>query len=300
MKKILSAVLVVIMIAGIMCSCGKENTREISVYFKDMQTNQIKEEKHIVEAKKNIGTEDLAKIAVNEIIAGPQSETNEAVIDGNAKMLSLVVNNGVVTVNMSSHFSEKKGAGRLLLIFSFVNTLCSIDGISGVVIQVEGKPIVKDSTGKEWGVLTMEDMSINAEDNTILKLYFPDKNGEKLVSENRTIDSQQALSLEKAIVSELLKGPESSKLFPAVAEGTKLLNIETKDGICYVNFSSEFKSKSSSGSIATTLSLYSVVNSLCELENVNSVQILVNGETGVEYGNLVLDRPEEPNYDFSE
>ena len=52
--------------------------------------------------------------------------------------------------------------------------------------------------------------------------------------------------------------------------------------------------------MATTLSLYSIVNSLCELENVNSVQILVNGETGVEYGNLVLDRPEEPNYGFSE
>lgn len=298
MKKVLSAILVVIMIAGFMTACSEENTREISVYFKDAQSNQLNEEKHTVKAGDNVGTEQLAKLAINEIIAGPQNEKNAAVIDSDANLLSLVVNNGVATVNMSSHFSENEGAGRLLVIFAFVNTLCSIEGIAGVVIQVEGKPIIKESTGEEWGVLTMDDMSTNTEDKKTLKLYFPDKNGESLLLENRTIDSQQALSLEKAIVSELLKGPESNKLSPAVAEGTKLLNIETKDGICYVNFSSEFKSKSSSGSTATTLSLYAVVNSLCELETVNSVKILVNGEAGVEYGNFVLDIPYEANYDY--
>ena len=62
-----------------------------------------------------------------------------------------------------------------------------------------------------------------------------------------------------------------------------------------MNFSSEFKTKSSSGSTTTMLSLYAVVNSLCELKNVESVQILVNGETGVEFGNFVLDIPYEAN-----
>lgn len=298
MKKILSAILVVIMVAGIMSACSEKNTKEISVYFKDSTTNRLNEEKHSVTADDKIGTAELAKLAVNEIIAGPQNESNAAVIDKDAKLLSLVINNGVATVNMSSHFSDNEGAGRLLVIFAFVNTLCSIEGIAGVVIQVDGKPIIKESTGEEWGVLTMEDMSTGTEDKKTLKLYFPDKNGEKLVLENRTIDSQQALSLEKAIVSELLKGPQSKKLSSAVAEGTKLLNIETKDGICYVNFSSEFMSKSSSGTLATQLSLYSIVNSLCELDNVNSVQILVNGEAGVEYGNDVLDIPYEANYDW--
>lgn len=297
MKKVLSLILVIIMIAGIMSACGK-NTEKISVYFKNTQTNELSEEKHSVEVDKSAGTKELAKLAVGELIKGPMNEKNTAIISPEAKLLSLVLNNGVATVNMSSHFSEKNGADQLLLIFAFVNTLCNIDEIKGVVIQVEGKPIVKESTGEEWGVLGMNDMALNTEDKTALELYFPDKDGEKLVVEYRTIDSQQALSLEKAIVSELIKGPVNGKLSPAVADGTKLLNIETKDGVCYVNFSSEFKSKSSSGSTATMLSLYAVVNSLCELKNVESVQILVNGETGVEFGNFVLDIPYEANLEL--
>ena len=43
------------------------------------------------------------------------------------------------------------------------------------------------------------------------------------------------------------------------------------------------------------MTLYAIVNSLCELENVKSVQILVNGENGVEFGNYVLDIPYEKN-----
>ncbi len=297
MKKFISILLIVMMLAGCLSACSK-NTRKISVYFKDTQSNNLKEEKHEIEINKNVNNTELAKLAVAELVKGPQEENNAGVISKDARLLSLVINNGVVTVNMSSHFSEKKGADELLLIFAFVNTLCSIEGIKGVVIQVEGKPIVKGSTGEEWGVLSMSDMALNTEDKTTVKIYFPDKNGENLVIENRKIDAQQALSLEKAIVSELLKGPEESSLSSAVADGTKLLGIETKDGVCYVNFSSEFKSKSSSGSAATMLSLYAVVNSLCELRNVESVQILVNGETGVEFGNFVLDIPYEANYDL--
>lgn len=297
MKKILSLLLIVVLSAGFMSACGK-NTEEISIYFKDIQSNKLNEEKHSVEADKNAKPGDLAKLAVNELIKGPHSEKNTGVISKDAKLLSLVINGGVATVNLSSHFAEKKDAEELILIFAIVNTLCVIDGIQGVVIQVEGKPITKSPTGEEWGVLGLSDIALNTEDQTVLKMYFPDKSGENLSLEYRTVDALQALSLEKTIVSELLKGPESDKLSPAIADGTKLLSIETKDTVCYVNFSNEFISKSSSGSTATMLSLYSVVNSLCELKNVESVQILVNGEAGVEFGNFVLDIPYEANRDL--
>ena len=296
MKKVISLFLAIIMITALFSACAK-NTETISIYFKDIQTNKLSEEKHRVKIDKANNTE-LAKIAIDELIKGPRNEQNASVIDNEARLLSLVINNGVATVNMSSHFSEKKGVDELLLIFAVVNTLCSIEGIKGVVIQVEGKPIVKENTGEEWGVLSMSDMALNTEDKTTIKIYFPDKNGESLKVENRTIDTQQTLSLEKAIVSELLKGSQDTNLSSAVADGTKLLSIETKDSVCYVNFSNEFKSKTSSGSTATMLSLYAVVNSLCELRNVESVQILVNGETGVEFGNFVLDIPYEANYEL--
>lgn len=294
MKKAISLLLTIVMITALLFGCDAKKT-QLSIYFRNAQSNELSEEKRSVKADEKAGAVELAKLAVAQLISGPQNEKNAPVIDSEAKLLSLVVNDAVATVNFSKHFSQKKGVDALILRFALINTLCNIDGIDGIVIQVEGKPIVSENTGKECGVLSISDIALNTEDNTTINLYFPDKNGEGLRLEKRTVNVQQTLSLEKTVVSELIKGPENKGLAPSVPEGTKLLNIETKDNVCYVNFSSEFRSKTSSGSAATTLTLYSVVNSLCALKNVSSVQILINGETGVEFGNFVLDIPYEAN-----
>lgn len=294
MKKAISLLLTIVMITALLFGCDAKKT-QLSIYFRNAQSNELSEEKRSVKADEKAGAVELAKLAVAQLISGPQNEKNAPVIDSEAKLLSLVVNDAVATVNFSKHFSQKKGVDALILRFALINTLCNIDGIDGIVIQVEGKPIVSENTGKEYGVLSISDIALNTEDNTTINLYFPDKNGEGLRLEKRTVNVQQTLSLEKTVVSELIKGPENKGLAPSVPEGTKLLNIETKDNVCYVNFSSEFRSKTSSGSAATTLILYSVVNSLCALKNVSSVQILINGETGVEFGNFVLDIPYEAN-----
>ena len=216
------------------------------------------------------------------------------------KLLKLSINDGVATVNMSSHFAQKDGTQALLLRLSLVNTLCEIKGIDGIVIQVDGKPIVSETTGKEIGVLSLGDIALNTVDANVMEkktltLYFPDKNGTGLKVEKRSVEIQNALSLEKTVVSELIKGPSRDNLAASIPAGTKLLGIETKDNVCFVNFSSEFVSKTNPGSLATTMTLYSIVNSLCALDNVSSVQILVNGENGVELGNFVLDIPYEEN-----
>ena len=299
MKKIISILVACSMLMILFGGCSSEKT-SVSIYFKDVQTNSLNKEERNVKISQKASAADIAKLAVAELIRGPRNEKNREVIDSEAKLLSLAVNHGVATVNISKHFSQKKGVEGLLLRLSMINTLCSIDGIDGIVIQVEGEPLVSESTGKEYGVLSMDDIALNAEDNTTVKLYFPDKNGEKLVLEERTVDAQNALSLEKTVVSELIKGPRSKKLSPSISGETKLLGIETKDKVCYVNFSSEFKTKTNSGSAATTMTLYSVVNSLCALDSVDSVQILINGENGVEFGNFVLDIPYEENANLVE
>ena len=294
MKKTLSLLLAITLLAATFTACSDKKTK-LKIYFKDTVSNELCEEVRSIETGKNPSAEELARIAIEEMIAGPQNEKNAPVISADAKLLSLTISEGVATVNMSKHFLDKKGVDALVLRFAFVNTLCNIKGIEGIVIQVEGSPLVSESTGKEFGVLSISDIALNTEDNVTISLYFPNDKYESLYLEKRSVDVQQTLSLEKAIVSELIKGPSDKDLVPSIPEGTKLLGIETKDGICYVNFSSEFCTKTSTGSYGTTFTLYSVVNSLCSLESVSSVQILVNGETGMEFGNFVLDIPYEFN-----
>ncbi len=294
MKKAILFLLILALVLPVVSACSS-NTKEISVYFKAAQTNEISAEKRKVD--KNLSLEDVAKFAVNEMIKGPSNEKNAPVISKNAKLLSLDIVGNIATVNFSSHYPVKKGAEELLLRLCLVNTLCSLEGIDAILIQVEGKPLL-DKDGKELPPLGMNDY-IDPETTLkeTLKLYFPSSDGTKLESETRAFEIQNTLSWEKAVVTELINGPKKSGLSPSIAAGTKLLGIETKDKVCYVNFSKEFINTSGS-SLETTLVLYSVVNSLCELENVESVQILIDGETGAEFGNFVLDIPYEANMDY--
>ena len=303
MKKRLCLLISFVLIIMAFASCTGKNTTEISLYFKDKAENKINKETRKIHSPDKGGAEDLAKATLNELIKGPENETNKAVFSKNTKLLSLAINEKVVTVDFSEHYSEAQNVDALLLRYSVISTLCDIDGIDGVVIKVEGKPIVSEATGKEFGVLSMSDIAINTDEpaqleKKIIYLYFPEKNGEKLITEMRSVEMQNVLSLEKTVISELLKGPENSDCTSAVPDGTKLISIETKDRVCFVNFSNEFVTKSSPSSLNTTLTLYAVVNSLCSLQNVDSVQILVDGENGVEFGNFVLDIPYKTNTDI--
>ena len=60
---------------------------------------------------------------------------------------------------------------------------------------------------------------------------------------------------------------------------TVKLSISVKDGICYVNFDENFLTQVYN--VSTDVAIYSVVNSLVELNNVNKVQITINGETNI-------------------
>ena len=287
MKRALLFLLIAALVLPIISACGAENDG-ISVYFKDAHLSTLNEEKRTVE--EDMSTKDIAIFAVNELIKGPENETNVAVISNKAKLLNLEIVNKVVTVNLSKHYLDKKGTDGILLQQALTCTLCSIEGIDKVAIQVEGQPIV-DADGKEIPPVSKTDYIDPQSTQTVdMKLYFPNSKGTMLGSEIREVEIQNTPSLEKAVVNELIKGPTNKSLSKVVPEGTKLLGIETKDKICYVNFSSEFlNSAKSSSSLETTLILYSIVNSLCELKNVDSVQILVDGNTGTVMGDLVFD-----------
>lgn len=133
-------------------------------------------------------------------------------------------------------------------------------------------------------------------------LYFPnkkyietgDESYEKLIAEKRTIEYGN-IPLEEAIVKELIKGPESDELSTSIPTTVTLLGVETVDGTCYVNFSQEGLY---GGSLQEDFTISQIVNSLLELESVDRVQFLIDGEKAESLmGHFsIIDPFEEPLY----
>lgn len=136
--------------------------------------------------------------------------------------------------------------------------------------------------------------------NTKVTLYFSDKSAMYLVPEERDI-TKGTETLESAIISELIKGPNDANLSRTIPEGTKLLSVSVLDGTAYVNFSKELKTKHSGGSAGETMTIYSVVNSLAVLPGIKKVQFLLEGDKlDSIFGNNDTSIPFTPEWILSE
>jgi germination protein M len=109
-------------------------------------------------------------------------------------------------------------------------------------------------------------------------LYFASADGVSVVPETRQVYYSRNVSIDKLVMDQLLKGPKTEGLLSAIPTGTKLNSISiSENGVCIVNFDGTFETAITG--VTENATIYSIVNSLTELDNVKQVQILVNGET---------------------
>jgi len=95
------------------------------------------------------------------------------------------------------------------------------------------------------------------------------------------------------VITELLKGPETDELSRIIPEETVLRGVTLEYGVAYVDFSEELLQAEVGGEAEAVL-VDSIVKTLTQLEEVDSVQILVEGEL-VETiaGHVSIDEPLE-------
>ena len=73
-------------------------------------------------------------------------------------------------------------------------------------------------------------------------------------------------------------------------EDTEIINVFTRGGICYINFSEHFQE--GSRKIADEVAIYSIVDSLIGTKGINAVKIYIDGDESGKYrGKLDISEP---------
>ena len=115
--------------------------------------------------------------------------------------------------------------------------------------------------------------------NTIISVYYKNKETGELMPEARLIDVKLlANNPYEEILKILIEGPKSDKLEKVIPEGTVLLGVELRKDTVYINFSNQFIENQKEGAEEEAKTIYSIVNTLTELNEVEKVRILINGE----------------------
>ena len=287
MKKWMGFVLLLAVCCGMTaCKSGQgeaEQQNMIQVYYLN------REETAIVPVEYELMATDKAD-AVSEVMsvmaAEPEENSLKASLSAAIDIRSCIVIDGKLTIDFAREYKDMPATKEILVRAAIVRTVTQIEGIDTVEFRMEGEPMM-DYAGILVGVMSPEQFidnegtEINAYQEVTLQLYFANADGTALVPVSRKVEYNTNISLEKLVMEQLIGGPEGNEGNPTINPATKVINVTVNDGTCYVNLDQTFMTQVYT--VSSEVTIYSIVNSLVELEHVNKVQILVNGESEISY-----------------
>lgn len=276
-------------------------TKECALYFLNQAGTSLSVEDRHISYRDN---EDLPEAVLRQLIKGPENSRNMRVINKTARV-NYIFDDGAgnYTADFSEDFYLDDNSRTVFPVYAVVKTLCAIDGVYSVRVTVEGQDFVS-SDGSIIGALTSEDINLSIDTDTSethdVLLYFLDSAANKLVPEVRTIRITDQQPLEQYIINELIKGPEDNAHAATLSKNTTLISVTISDNIGFVNFAKNFIDKNTGSPEKEEQAIFSIVNSMTELEAISSVQFLVEGKKVEKFGEISIEHPIGRNQDIIE
>ncbi len=293
MKKITGMILCLVW-SFIMIGCSNQDKgTAMNIYYLNPDENALVQEEYFRRATDG---EEAVKEVLKALKNPKDTEDFQTTIPDSVKVEQFQLQNQILELTFNKDYSKLTRSSEVLLRAAVVQTLVQIPGVNYVSFYIEDTPL-KNRSGVAIGMMGAEDFiqntgsSLKSYQETDLRLYFSNKDGTKVVSEKWTgVHYSIDTSVEKLVVEQLMKGPDSDKRGPTIPDTVKLLGVSVKDGICYVNFSSSFLTDGYNQKPEVTI--YSIVNSIIANGNVTKVQILVDGSGDVTFkGTIDLSSP---------
>ena len=287
-KRFISACLLLVLATAVfLAGCHKDKATitpgegEIVIYYSNASCSRLISKIYTPQHEQTV---ELARELYAKMQEGGYEDTIPAVaVDITISDISLSGN--TMSIALQGPWDTMRAPNRMLFLAAVTRTLTQLKDVDGILFTMNGEALT-DESGNMMGVLRSASFVDNAVDNpedyreAVIALYFANEAMDGLVKVERTVVYRSSSSMERIVVEQLLRGPEDSGAKASLPNTASLLSINVRDGVCYVNFDSKFITEVL-GSY-DYVPVYSVVNSLTELPNVDKVQISINGssETG--------------------
>ncbi|MDO4522207.1 MAG: GerMN domain-containing protein [Eubacteriales bacterium] len=220
------------------------------------------------------------------------------------EIMEFALTDGQLTVTFNEAYSQMDNVTEILLRAGLVGTVTQFGEVRTVVFHI-GKDVLRDKAGEPVGAMTRamfvnNPVGINSYQYASLTLYFANAAGDRVVKEMRNIHYSSNTALEKIVLEQLQKGPMNQQLRGVLGQDIKVQNITIDGKTCIVNLDQAFLQMNLQG-IAPEVTIYAIVNSLCDVLKVERVQFQVDGDSNLTFGeSLSLAGPFHRNADIIE
>lgn len=274
--------MIALLLAGLMLLCGGcavSGSAEQGIQFY-----------YAVNATQNTGSsligewDDAVEPTVPDVMArlfsGPRQEVSRQTFPTGTTLLSWSLEEGELKLDLSESLSRLSGIAMTQAIYCIVLTVTQLEGVETASITVNGRAL----PGVATEGLSASDVVLKGETEdpvTIgVQLYFPLEDDSGLGVEYREFEVSDESVRAKAtgVIKQLALGPEADSMTHFLSQPGVMEVLSVEGGVCRLELDNQSLSCLWTENELLALSLYALVDSLAELEGIDTVVLTVGGE----------------------
>ncbi len=300
------SILVSLLILSLSCiSCQKKEVvsdNTISVFYVNTSETGIVSQDYELKAQMSDTNEAIDEL-IEVLKTMPDRMQYEAPIAGDIDLIGYSLHDKLLTLNFDVNYMNLGRTIEILDRAAIVRTFTQLENVDYVSFQIEGTPLL-DHNGNVIGNMSADTFIFNAGneinnyEKVELKLYFANSDGNKLVPVYRSVVYNSNISMEKLAVEQVISGPNTDIAYATVSKDANVKSINVKDGVCYIDFDNAFLTQASN--VSAEVAIYSIVNTVTELSNINRVAFSVNGDSTFPFADMIISGSYERNLDLIE
>lgn len=282
MRRWMALLLAAALAAGLLCACAAgerwEETAFLLWFAADPEGAEHSPASGALGTQVYEGRETVPAVMA-ALLAGPAEDSGlVSPFPAGTRLLNWSQSSGIVRVDLSQAYGSLVGVDLTLADYCLTLTLTQLEGVEGVRITVNGAELPYRSRQ----IFRREDVVFSGVEEEPVELpamlCFRRKDSGELGFELRVFRLTESESPTLAVLEALLAGPEDEGLEPILPAETEVYSARVDDGVCYADFSAPLLEGMPESLEERDLVLRAIAETLCSLDSVKSVQILVEGE----------------------
>lgn len=299
MKRIIPLLLFFVLL---LAACGEPEqaeamTQPVTFYYRTARTDYAVEDGVIRAETRDLGTERYTDLKLFALyFAGPESGDLISPFSQDTVLSDVQRRGSTLEILLTRSAYSPSEFDHSLAYACLAKTALALDGVHKVRIKAKtrGGAVEDDLLFSPDDILLYDSGEVQQK-NQEVTLYYADEAGRFLLTEKRSVPMMNSEALQQNaqyVLELLLSAPHSGGMHMALPNGTAILDdVSVENGICTVDFNEDFFSNRPDGEQAEQLAILSVVNTLCELNGINQVQIYSQGRKLTPYVWLSLSEP---------
>ena len=188
--------------------------------------------------------------------------------------------NKLISLFLDENFDSLPDTTQILITAALVKSLSQFSGILDYVSICIGDRWMADADGNPL-LMKNEDyvVALSGSNKMLVEatvnLYYASSDGTMLKSMSLPLKFDAGSTPASAALDALIRGPVTGDYLPVLSPNTHVNTIYIKNGLCQVDFNRGFLEKV--GEQDFSLNVYSVVNTLADLDEINQVSITIDG-----------------------